>query len=214
MASIESLSSPIPPELIAAVRRVIQSGGIVAVPTETYYGLGVNPFDPPALERLASLKGRPDGKPILVLIGHRAQLSFLVPEIPPLAAVLMDLFWPGPLTILFPALPTLPPHLTGGTGTVGVRLTSCEPLACVLQAVGPLTGTSANRAAGPPACTGGEVRHTFGQDIELILDGGRTPGGLPSTIVDGRQALRVIREGAITRQTIADMLQTRGIALS
>ena len=109
MAAIESLASSIPPDLIAAVRRVIESGGIVALPTETYYGLGVAPCDPRAVERLASVKGRPDGKPILVLIGQRTQLPSLVREIPPLATVLMDLFWPGPLTILFPALPTLPP---------------------------------------------------------------------------------------------------------
>lgn len=214
MAAIESLASSIPPDLIAAVRRVIESGGIVALPTETYYGLGVDPCDPRAVERLASVKGRPDGKPILVLIGQRTQLPSLVREIPPLATVLMDLFWPGPLTILFPALPTLPPHLTGGTDTVGVRLTSCEPLARLLEAVGPLTGTSANRAGGPPARTASEVQDTLGDEIELILDGGRTPGGPPSTIVDGRKAVGVIREGAIARQTLADVLQTRGIALS
>lgn len=214
MAAIESLFSSPRPLLIQTVRRVIAQPGIIALPTETYYGLGVNPLDAVAVERLVSVKGRPDGKPILVLIGQRAQLPFLVEEIPPLATVLMDLFWPGPLTILFPALPALPHQLTGGTGTVGVRQTSCEPLARLLEAVGPLTGTSANRTAGPPACTVGEVAEALGRDLDLILDGGRTPGGLPSTIVNARNTVTVIREGAITRQMLADVLQTRGIALS
>jgi L-threonylcarbamoyladenylate synthase len=213
MAAIQSLCSSVTPDLIASVRRVIQSGGMVALPTETYYGLAVDPFAGHAVERLAAVKGRPDGKPILVLIGHRTQLSSLVQEVSPLATVLMDVFWPGPLTILFPALSILPPQLTGGSGTVGVRLTSCEPLARLLEAVGPLTGTSANRAGHPAVCTASEVQEALGRDVDLILDGGRTPGGLPSTVVDGRHALGVIREGAIARQTLADVLQTRGITL-
>jgi L-threonylcarbamoyladenylate synthase len=214
MAAIESLLSSVTPDLIASVRRVIHSGGMVALPTETYYGLGVDPFASRAVDRLIAVKGRPDGKPILVLIGHRSQLSSLVQDLPPLATALMDLFWPGPLTILFPALPILPPQLTGGTGTVGVRLTSCEPLARLLQAVGPLTGTSANRAGGLPFCTASAVQEVLGCDLDLILDGGRTPGGLPSTVVDGWHGAGVIREGAIARQTLADMLQTRGMTLS
>lgn len=213
MAAIQPLSLSELPQLAEAVHRVIQQGGLVAFPTETYYGLGVNPFDAQAVERLFAVKGGRDGKPILVLIGHRTQLSLLVEEVSPLATVLMDSFWPGPLTILFPAVRALPPPLTGETGTVGVRLTSCAPVARLLQAVGPLTGTSANRTGCPPACTAREVQDALGQDVDLIIDGGLTPGGLPSTIVDGRDSVRLIREGVITRQTLQNVLQTRGVAV-
>jgi L-threonylcarbamoyladenylate synthase len=214
MAAIESFAVSDLPRLVQTVRGVIQRGGVVAVPTETYYGLGANPFDRQAVERLLAVKGRPDGKPILVLIGRRAQLSSLVQTISPIATLLMDAFWPGPLTILFPARPSLPPQLTAGTGTVGVRLTPCAPLVQLLQEVGPLTGTSANRTGCPPARTAGEVEEALGQDIELIIDAGLTPGGPPSTIVDGRECVRLIREGAVTRQMLENMLQTRGIILA
>jgi L-threonylcarbamoyladenylate synthase len=214
MAAIQPLSVSELPQPIQAVRRIIQQGGVVGFPTETYYGLGVNPFNVQAIERLLAVKGGRDGKPILVLIGHRSQLPSLVQEVSPLAILLMDHFWPGPLTILFPAVRTLPPSLTGDTGTVGVRLTSCAPLARLLEVVGPLTGTSANRSGGAPACSAAEVEDGLSQDVDLILDGGPTPGGPPSTIVDGREPVRVIREGAITRQMLQNVLQTRGIAVT
>jgi L-threonylcarbamoyladenylate synthase len=214
MPAIESFSASTLPQLIQAVRPVIGQGGIVALPTETYYGLAVNPFDGRVVDRLLSVKGRGDGKPVLVLIGERTQLSSLVQEVSPVATFLMDRFWPGPLTILFPAVAALPSLLTGHTGTVGVRLTSCAPVRLLLQAVGPVTGTSANRTGCPPARTARDVQEALGQEVDLILDGGHTPGGPPSTIVDGRGCVRLIREGAITRQTLQNVLQTHGIALA
>lgn len=214
MPAIESLSSSTLPQLIQAVRSVIEQGGLVALPTETYYALGVNPFDAEAVERLLAVKGRQDGKPILVLIGERTQLSSLVQAVSPVATFLMDRFWPGPLTILFPALHALPAPLTGNTGRVGVRLTSCASVGPLLRAVGPLTGTSANRAGCPPARTAREIQDALGQDIDLIVDGGLTPGGPPSTIVDAQSSVRLIREGAVTRQMLRNVLETRGIALT
>jgi len=184
------------------------------VPTETYYGLGVNPFSERAVDRLLGLKGRQNGKPILVLIGHRSQLTTLVRDIAPAATLLMDAFWPGPLTILFAAQPSLPHNLTADTGTVGVRLSSCEPLVALLGSVGPLTGTSANRTGGSPAQTAGQVQEALGDGLDLIVDAGATPGGLPSTVVDTRDAVRLIREGAVTRQMLQNVLQTRGISLA
>jgi L-threonylcarbamoyladenylate synthase len=214
MPAIESLSSSTLPQVIQAVHPVITQGGIVALPTETFYGLGVDPFNREAVERLLAVKGRQDGKPILLLIGERTQLSSLVQAVSPVATFLMERFWPGPLTILFPALDALPSLLSGNTGKVGVRLTSCASVGPLLRAVGPLTGTSANRTGCPPARTAREVEDALGEDIHLIIDGGLTPGGAPSTIVDAHSSVRLIREGAVTRQMLRNVLETRGIALT
>jgi L-threonylcarbamoyladenylate synthase len=196
------------------VKQAVARGDIVAVPTETYYGLGVNPFDRQAVDRLLRVKGRQDGKPILVLIGHRGQLSMLVQEVSRAASLLMDRFWPGPLTILFTAASSLPSNLTAGTGTIGVRLSSCGPLAELLAVTGPLTGTSANRAGDSPAHNASQVQDSLGQDLSLIIDAGPTPGGPPSTVIDAREPVCVIREGAVTRQMLQDVLETDGISLT
>lgn len=214
MAFIESYSSTNLTHLSQSVSRIVRVGGIVALPTETYYGLGVNPFDERAVDRLLGLKERTDGKPILVLIGERGQLAALASQVPSVAALLMDAFWPGPLTIIFPAHPSLPRNVTAGTGTVGVRLSSCRPLADLLAICGPLTGTSANRAGGLPAREATEVQDAMGRDVDLIVDAGPTPGGLPSTVVDARDTVRLIRPGAITRQMLQNVLQTHGRSLA
>lgn len=213
MALIEPFTTSNLSRVAELTRRAIHAGGIVAVPTETYYGLGVNPFDPCATDRLCELKGRPEGKPLLVLLGDRSQLSGLVSAISPVADLLMDVFWPGPLTILFPAHPSLPPSVTAGTGTVGVRVSGADLLRRILSQVGPLTGTSANRSGCPPAETAQEVQEAVGAELALILDAGRTPGGLPSTVIDAGETVRVIREGAVPRQRLENVLQTRGISL-
>ncbi|MDH4097630.1 MAG: L-threonylcarbamoyladenylate synthase, partial [Nitrospira sp.] len=167
-------------QLLNRVKQVVADGGIVAVPTETYYGLAVNPFDQQAVDRLLRIKGRAEGKPILVLIGNPGQLSMLVQEVSRAAALLMEKFWPGPLTILFTAAPLLPNNLTAGTGTIGVRFSSCSPLTELLTVTGPLTGTSANRAGDSPAQDASRIQESLGQDIALIIDAGPTPGGPPS----------------------------------
>jgi len=213
MAVIEAYSSRTHTRLSRIMGDVIGKGGLVAVPTETYYGLAANPFDRGAVARLMSAKGREDGKPILVLIANRAQLSTLVLCVSPIAEVLMDAFWPGPLTLLFAAHPSLPLNLTANTGTVGARLSSCAPLVELLQSVGPVTGTSANRTGSPPPRTPAEVEASLGPHVDLIVDAGETPGGLPSTVVDARDAVRMVREGAVSRQMVENVLQTRGITL-
>ncbi|MGA6828855.1 L-threonylcarbamoyladenylate synthase [Nitrospira sp. NS4] len=197
----------------ASVRQVMHAGGIVAIPTETYYGLGVNPFDQAAVDRLIAIKGRPEDKPFLLVIGEPAQLHGLVARVPPAAQALMDAFWPGPLTIVFPADTRLPDNVTAGTGTIGVRLTSCEPLADLLQQVGPLTGTSANRSGAPALCTAAEVNRSLGNEVTLILDAGATPGGAPSSIVSVCDGLELLREGVIDRIRIQRILEARGFRL-
>lgn len=213
MAPIESYSSATVERLSRQVALVIQRSGLVAIPTETFYGLGVNPFDARAVDRLRAVKGREDAKPILVLVGSVNDLSSFVEHVPPVASILIEVFWPGPLTILFPARASLPLALTAGTGLVGVRLSSCQPLCELLTRVGPLTGTSANRAGAAPARTAEAVQQALGDAVDLILDAGPTPGGLPSTVVHAHDSLRIVREGVIARSVIEARLQQRGFSL-
>ena len=196
------------------VRQVLDAHGVLALPTETYYGLAVRPTDTAALQHLMELKGRPADKPILVLIGSPDQLPQLVRSIPPAAALLMELFWPGPLTIVFPAAPDLPALLTAGTGTIGVRLSPLLQLQHLLQRTGPLTGTSANRSSEPSLDTAAAVQGALGEGVDLILDGGPTPGGLPSTMVDARDRPHLLRAGALPTDLIRAALARQGYELS
>ena len=214
MAAIASYSVTALESLSQRVKTITQRGGIVAIPTETYYGLGVDPFNQMAVDRLLAAKGRENGRPILVLIGSLEQLSSLVQVVSSVASILIDAFWPGPLTILFPAHPSLPRDLTAATGLVGVRLSSCQPLRELLQRVGPLTGTSANRAGASPAQTAEAVQEALEDEVELIVDAGPTPGGLPSTVVEAQASPRIIREGAIERAAIEATLGARGFFLN
>lgn len=213
MAPIESYSPSTVERLSRQVASVLQRSGLVAIPTETFYGLGVNPFDARALDRLRAVKGREDAKPILVLVASINDLSAFVEQVPPAASLLIEGFWPGPLTILFPARASLPRALTAGTGLVGMRLSSCRPLCELLTRVGPLTGTSANRAGAAPARTAEAVQQALGDAVDLIFDAGPTPGGLPSTVVDAHHSLRIVREGAIERSVIEARLHQRGFSL-
>ena len=213
MAVIELYPSVDPHAFFDGITRKVQSGAVVAIPTETYYGLGVNPFDAAAVGRLLAIKGRPDGKPILILIGEQGQLQDLVARVPPVARVLMEAYWPGPLTLVLPAGATIPVSVTAGTGTVGVRLTSCGALAELLRHTGPLTGTSANRSGEPPVRTAAAVEQTLSAMVDVIVDGGTTPGGLASTVLDVCDGVRMVREGPIDRQMLQRTLTARGFHL-
>jgi len=169
---------------------------VVAYPTETFYGLGVDAFDEAALERLRAVKGRGE-KAISVLIDGEAMLARLCSEIPPRAAELMRRHWPGALTIALPARAGLPAALVS-EGFVAVRQ-SPHPLAraLVVGLGGPITTTSANRAGEPPATTAAAVAAALGDACHL-LDGGATAGGAPSTLVRVRgTSIEVLRRGAI-----------------
>jgi L-threonylcarbamoyladenylate synthase len=200
--------------LCSRVSTILRHGGVVAIPTETYYGLGADPFNPTAVTHLAKVKGRADGKPILLLIGAREQLSDLVDHVPPAATALMEAFWPGPLTIVFQARAGVHELITAGTGTVGVRWTSLAALADILQRVGPVTGTSANRSGETPARTAQEVQQALGNEIDLIIDAGTMPGGFPSTVIQVQGQTQIMREGAITRASIQQALRARGFFLN
>jgi L-threonylcarbamoyladenylate synthase len=189
-------------------RTVLKRQGVIAVPTETFFGLAVNPYQEGALERLFALKARPWGKPVLVLVADPKMLQKLAEEVPAPALLLMEKFWPGPLTIIFPSQPHLPRLLTGGTGTIGVRQPR-QALTCrLIAALGrPITGTSANRAGRPPLVRAAEVAREFGGEVDLILDAGPCPGGLPSTIVDVTCfPPRLVRAGAIPTAALAEIM--------
>ena len=213
MATIERYATSTIPVLAEQVRRALGESKLIALPTESFYGLAVAPFDEQALTRLWQVKGRSEGKPILVLIGDRSQLGPFVRSIPPAATVLMNAFWPGPLTIAFPAALGLSDTVTAGTGSVGIRLSAWQPLVDLLRQVGPVTGTSANREGMPPPRTAEEVQHNLGDALDLIIDAGPTPGGQPSTIIDVRGPIRMIRDGSIERGAIAAQLAAHGLHL-
>lgn len=190
-------------ELVRAAT-VISGGGVVAFPTETFYGLAVDPFNTEALERLFRLKKRASAKPALVLIDNNERLGRLVQATPSLYSKLIAEFWPGPLTLVFPGLSQLPTLLTDGHGTVGVRLSS-HPLACRLAkaAGGIITGTSANPSGLPAATTVSQVQEMFPVGIDYIIDGGQVPGGEGSTIVGIEDAaLKLIRAGGVVFEDI------------
>lgn len=177
----------------------LQRGGIVAIPTETYYGLAVDPFNEEALRMLFCLKMRELHKPILVLMSEISQLSLIANFVPNTYQPLMEKFWPGPLTLIFPGCEKLSSLLTGGTDTVGIRISS-NRLATQLCRMwgGPITATSANISGKVPARSADEVKLIFGAYIDCIIDGGTTPGGACSTVVgihDDR--LTLLREGQI-----------------
>lgn len=189
-------------------RKLLLTGGVMAVPTETFYALAVHPFLDTPLSRLFALKERSPEKPVLVLVANLEMLAQVAQEVPESAARLMARFWPGPLTIILPAPANLPALLTGGTGTIGVRQPR-QPITCrLIEALGfPVTGTSANRTGRPPRPTATEVAREFGEGVDLILDAGPCPGGLPSTIVDVTWAPpRLVRSGAISIDLLVQVI--------
>jgi L-threonylcarbamoyladenylate synthase len=178
---------------------LLKKGGLIAFPTESWYGLAADPFNERALDRLYAVKRRAADKPILVLVENIDQLSQLTSEIPPPYPVLMETFWPGPLSLVFPASSRVPQRLTAGTGTVAVRCSSNAFAARLVARFGsPITATSANISATRPHKTAEAVAGNLHEGVDMILDGGTTPGGKGSTIVAYRQhSLVCLREGQI-----------------
>ncbi|TKB82033.1 MAG: threonylcarbamoyl-AMP synthase [Nitrospira sp.] len=193
---------------------VVRRGGVIAMPTESFYAFGADPWNGTAVERVCALKGRPTGKPILVLLADGHQVAGFARHVPPAARALMDHFWPGPLTIVLPAVSGLPALLTAGTDTIGLRWSACRDLRSILDATGPLTGTSANRSGDAPACAPEEVTRAYGAHLDLLLDAGPTAGGPPSTLVDLTGRPRLLREGAVSAERLRETLARFGESLS
>lgn len=186
------------------VLATLAGDGLIAFPTETFYGLGANARSRAALERIFEAKGRPGGLPIPVIVAAAAALDPLVTDISASARKLMAAFWPGPLTLVFRAAAGLPDRLTGGTGTVGVRVSS-HPVAAALagRCPFPLTATSANRSGEPPARSAGGLDPGLREALDLVIDGGPTPGGPASTVLDVTlEPPRLLRAGAVSAREI------------
>jgi L-threonylcarbamoyladenylate synthase len=195
-----------------AAVEVLRGGGIVALPTDTVYGIGVALSTPGGVERLFEVKDRPPDKAIMLLVEDLAQVTELV-GLPPAAAALASL-WPGGLTLVLPLLPgvELPRALTAGTTSLGVRIPDHQVPRHLARAVGPLPTTSANPSGHPDARSADEVIASLGDRIDAVVDGGRSPGGVPSTVLDCTTPLvRVIRSGAIPPSRIAALLDAAGI---
>ena len=214
MVTVLQLNSLPSPQLIHQVAQCLQDGGVLAVPTDSFYALAVSPFNDMALERLMQIKGERSHKPFPVLVGDSSQLNQLTADIPGVARTLMEEFWPGLLTLVLQARSTLSPILTGGQRTIGVRQPN-DPRVCELMThTGPLTGTSANRSGQPPAQSAEDVMHQLGSMVDVIVDGGPAPGGQPSTVLQILPELRILRQGATSRLKLQEVLDRKEKSLS
>jgi L-threonylcarbamoyladenylate synthase len=189
----------------ARAAEILAAGGIVAYPTETFYGLGADATNEDAILKVYAVKGRNFRSPIAVIIDQAESLYPLVGEVPDVALKLMHAFWPGALTIVFRASDRIPRILTAGTGKIGVRVSS-HPVAKTLAfALGrPLTATSANLSGAEECSTASEVLRQIGDKVDAIIDSGKTPGGKGSTIVDVTLNPPVILRKGIISSTIIE----------
>jgi L-threonylcarbamoyladenylate synthase len=183
---------------------VLKNGGIIAYPTETFYGLGTRIDREDSLQRLYEIKQRAREKAMPLIIGNKGQLPSIAADISSSAIKLMERFWPGPLTMLFPAKKHLSEFITAGTNKVAVRIPGESFALHLAKCAGfPFTSTSANPSGMPPAQDAEAVIRYFGDKIELIIDCGPAPGGLPSTIVDvTTEDTKILREGAVKKELL------------
>ena len=199
------------PHLVAQVVNSLQSGDVVALPTDTFYGLAVDPVNLRAVDRIYELKTRARHKPLSLLIADVAQANELARDIDTTFDRLAERFWPGPLTLIVKAGSKLPLRVTANTGNVALRVPEAPLCRAIVSALGlPITATSAN-LHGMPECTYAAcVRDQFGDKIPLIVDGGPTARSVATTIVDlsgGNNSWMILREGAIPTHEIALALQ-------
>jgi L-threonylcarbamoyladenylate synthase len=193
-------------EAITAAVTILRGGGLVAFPTDTVYGLGASAFNGKAVEGIYTAKDRPVEKAIPILLAGAEDLPRVAAEIPEMALALAAHYWPGPITLVLPKRAGLPVAISA-TATVGVRVPAHAGARRLLKEAGPLAVTSANLSGRNSPRDAQEVLEQLGGRIALILDGGTTPGGIPSTVVDcmGPEP-RILREGPITSLEIAKAL--------
>lgn len=187
------------PDAVAWTAEAIAAGKVVAIPTDTVYGIAASLSHPEALARIFRIKARDPRRVLPVLISSPEQVAHLTTDVDPDLPLLLATYWPGPLTVVVPALAGMPAAVAGHDGTVGLRVPNHPAAIAVIErAGGAIACTSANRSGELPARTAADVFDALGSELDLILDGGQTPGGTPSTVVratGGRISL--LREGAI-----------------
>ncbi|MBM4466145.1 MAG: threonylcarbamoyl-AMP synthase [Chloroflexi bacterium] len=191
-------------DAIAVAARILAEGGLVAFPTDTVYGVGAHAFQPDAVERIYTAKIRPRDKAIPILLARAEDLALVAERITETAWLLAERFWPGGLTLVLPRKASVPDVVSAGGPTVAVRVPDHPAPQALIAALGaPLAATSANLSGRPSPVTAQEVEAELGGRIELILDGGRCPGGVPSTVLDlTTDPPTILRVGAITGEEI------------
>lgn len=196
------------PGALSEAAEVLRQGGLLAYPTETFYGLAADIRNPRALGRLFEVKRRKADSPILILVPDMATVLLYARDIPDIGTRLMEAFWPGGLTLVFHASDRVNPVLTAHTGRIGIRLSSHPVATGLARALGaPITGTSANLSKGPPCTTAPCVLACLSGAIDGILDGGATRGGAPSTVLDvTREPVALLREGVVSLRALKRVL--------
>jgi L-threonylcarbamoyladenylate synthase len=197
------------PDVIKATTEVIKRGGIVFFPTQYLYGLGADALNIEAVKRVFDIKQRSLNKPLSILIKNRDEINKLVKYIPPAALRIMDSFWPGRITIVFEAKDLVPPHLTTGTGKIGIRLPGHPVAAALLNSLkNPITGTSANLTDNAGCSRVPDLDPQIAKKLDLILDAGPLEGGAGSTVIDVTPPEpRILREGAVSSKDIFTVLE-------
>ena len=195
-------------ETIAEAGAIIKSGGLVAFPTETVYGLGGDALNPESSKKIYAAKGRPSDNPLIVHIAKWDDMEYITSEIPENARKLADAFWPGPLTMILPKSDKVPPETTGGLATVAIRMPSAQVALSFIQASGGyIAAPSANTSGRPSPTLAKYVEEDLQGKIEMILDGGQACIGLESTIVDlTEDTPTILRPGYITKEMLEKVL--------
>ncbi|MGH9874663.1 MAG: L-threonylcarbamoyladenylate synthase [Pyrinomonadaceae bacterium] len=194
-------------ETRAAAARLIAAGGVIAFRTDTFYGLGADPFNSDAIRKIRELKGREETKPILLLISDDSEVDRFVQQSEFFKLVARN-HWPAPLTLIGVSLPEVPGELTASTNSLGIRLPDDEDVrAFVRSCGGALTATSANVSGQPPARTAKEVENYFPAGVDLIVDGGEVTATEASTVLDvSSSEVRLVREGAVSRDKLSKLM--------
>jgi len=196
---------------VEAALSVLRREGVVAYPTDTLYGLGANAFSLRAVRRVFETKGRRADMALPLLLADASDVDRVAIDIPPLARALAERFWPGPLTLVLRRASTIPDLVTGGRGTVAVRVPDHPVPRALARGLGaPITGTSANPSGGPDPRTAEDVRRGLGALVDYVIDGGPAPVGRPSTVLDltGPEP-RVLRQGALDATTLLGSVNSR-----
>ena len=200
---------------VEAASLAVQRGQLVVLPTDTVYGVGADAFDPAAVRALLAAKGRGREMPPPVLVSAASTIDALAVGIPGYARALIEAFWPGPLTLVCRQQSSLQWDLGDTRGTVAVRMPAHDIAREILERTGPLAVSSANRTGMPAATDADQAEQMLGEDVEVIVDGGVSPGGEASTIVDvtGSQG-RVLRRGALSIEELNAVLEPLGATLT
>lgn len=196
------------PDTAAVAAQIIRAGGLVALPTETVYGLGANGLEPMAVAKIFAAKGRPQDNPLILHVTDMAQAEQFCHSIPQAAYALAERFWPGPLTIVLPARDNVPKCTTAGLSTVAVRCPDCDVTREVIRLSGvPIAAPSANKSGKPSTTTAQHVLHDHDGNIDAVIDGGACRVGVESTIVDlTEERPRLLRPGGITPEQLVEVL--------